>query len=85
MNKIICSNIIIRFLDGKVNNLSFYVKPEANFIPPHELTKEQTELDGFTWKEPLRPIKKDVVKKAQVQEGAPVPKRELPARKRLKG
>ncbi len=62
MNKIICSNMVIRFLEGRVNNLSFYVKPEANFIPPHELDKEERELEGFTWKEPLRPVKKDVVK-----------------------
>jgi lipopolysaccharide export system protein LptA len=62
MNKIICSNIIIRFLEGKVNNLSFYVKPEANFIPPHELNKEDTELEGFRWKESEKPQKKEVIK-----------------------
>ena len=62
MNKIVCSNMVIRFLDGKAKDLSFYVKPEASFIPPHELDKEETELTGFTWQEKLRPIKKDVVK-----------------------
>jgi lipopolysaccharide export system protein LptA len=75
MNKIICSNMVIRFLEGKVNNLSFYVKPEANFIPPHELDKDEKELGGFTWKELLRPVRKDVVK-TQVSA-------ETPARKRL--
>jgi lipopolysaccharide export system protein LptA len=91
MNKILCSNIIIRFLNGKVNKLSFYVKPDANFIPPHELTNEVTQLDGFIWKEPMRPIRKDVVKQTPVQDQPPVlkeeptaPKRERPARKRLK-
>lgn len=62
MNKIICSNIIIRFVEGRVNNLSFYVKPEANFIPPHELKEDDTRLSGFLWKADLRPTKKDVVK-----------------------
>jgi hypothetical protein len=62
MNKIICSNIIIRFVEGRVNNLSFYVKPEANFIPPHELKEDDTQLSGFLWKADLRPAKKDVVK-----------------------
>ncbi len=76
MNKIICSNMVIRFLGGRVNNLSFYVKPEANFIPPHELDKEERELEGFTWKEPLRPVKKDVVKIADPAED--------PIRKRLR-
>ena len=62
MNKIICSNITIRFKDGKVNNLSFYVQPEASFIPPHELKKEDMTLKGFAWKETEKPLKKDVVK-----------------------
>lgn len=62
MNKIVCSNMVIRFLASKVNNLSFYVKPEANFIPPQELKVDDTKLSGFTWKAPMRPAKKDVVK-----------------------
>lgn len=75
MNKIICSNIIIRFQDGKVHDLSFYVKPEANFIPPHELDDEEKELEGFSWKEDARPEKYDVVKVP--------PAAEKPVRKRL--
>jgi LptA/(LptD N-terminal domain) LPS transport protein len=62
MNKIICSNITIRFRDGKVNNFSFYVQPEASFIPPHELKKEDITLKGFSWKEKEKPAKSDVVK-----------------------
>jgi lipopolysaccharide export system protein LptA len=68
MNKIICSNITIRFLDGKVNNLSFYVRPEASFIPPHELKEDDEELAGFAWKESVRPAKKDVVKEQAIKE-----------------
>jgi lipopolysaccharide export system protein LptA len=62
MNKILCSNIVIRFLEGKVNDFSFYIKPDANFIPPHELNSEDKKLPGFTWREEVRPLKKDVVK-----------------------
>lgn len=62
MNKIVCSNITIRFREGKVNNLSFYVKPEAQFIPPHELKKEQKTLKGFEWKAEGKPTRADVVK-----------------------
>lgn len=62
MNKIICSNITIRFKDGKVNNFSFYVQPEASFIPPHELKKEDMKLKGFLWKGDDKPEKSDVVK-----------------------
>lgn len=64
MNKILCSNIMIRFKDGKVNNLSFYVKPEASFIPPHELKKDQMKLKGFEWRASNRPQRKDVVKRS---------------------
>lgn len=62
MNKIICSNITIRFKDGVANNVTFYVKPEAEFIPPHELVKEKTRLKGFVWLGDSRPRREDVVK-----------------------
>jgi len=62
MNKIICSNITIRFKDGKVNNLSFYVRPEASFIPPHELKKEDRRLKGFEWRADNKPTRDQVVK-----------------------
>jgi lipopolysaccharide export system protein LptA len=62
MNKIICSDITIRFKDGKVNTFSFYKQPDANFIPPHELKKEDMTLKGFAWKVKEKPTKSDVVK-----------------------
>jgi lipopolysaccharide export system protein LptA len=62
MNKIICSNIMIRFKEGRVDNLSFYVKPEANFIPPHELKKDNLTLKGFAWKLEDKPTRDEVVK-----------------------
>jgi lipopolysaccharide export system protein LptA len=62
MNKITCSHITIRFREGKVNNLSFYVKPDAQFIPPHELKEEDKNLKGFDWRAKLKPTRKDVVK-----------------------
>jgi lipopolysaccharide export system protein LptA len=72
MNKIICSNMIIRFVDRKVNNLSFYVKPDANFIPPHELTDEQRRLEGFEWQASLKPTRHDVVKHDYSSEPYPI-------------
>jgi lipopolysaccharide export system protein LptA len=74
MNKIICSNMTIRFLNGKVNNLSFYVKPDGNFIPPHELKKEDKALKGFEWKASQKPKRDDVVRKKEVATGKPVVK-----------
>lgn len=61
MNKIICSNMRINFKAGKVNNISFYVQPDASFIPPHELKKEQTILKGFRWRGSDRPSRGTVV------------------------
>jgi lipopolysaccharide export system protein LptA len=62
MNKIICSDITIRFVEGRVNNLSFYKRPDANFIPPHELKAEDKRLPGFEWLEQQKPKRKDVVR-----------------------
>jgi lipopolysaccharide export system protein LptA len=62
VNRIICSNITIRFKEGKVNTLSFYVQPEARFIPPHEIKEEDIKLKGFVWKANEKPIKNQVKK-----------------------
>lgn len=62
LNYMICSNIIIRFREGKVNNLTSYVKPDAKFIPPHELKTEDRTLKGFNWKAKEKPKREDVVK-----------------------
>ena len=61
MNKIICSNMKINFLAGKLNNISFYVNPDASFIPPHELKKDDLKLKGFNWRGKERPTRDNVV------------------------
>ena len=61
MNQIICSNILIRFKDGGVHDFSFYVQPDANFVPPHELKPEMKSLKGFIWRSADRPERQDVV------------------------
>jgi hypothetical protein len=63
INKIICSNITIRFKEGKVNNLSFYVNPDGKFIPPHEMKEDDQRLKGFNWKAEEKPEHDDVVRK----------------------
>ncbi len=62
MNKIICSNMKINFKEGKVNNISFYIMPDAQFIPPSELKDGDKKLRGFIWREKEKPEKSDVVK-----------------------
>lgn len=61
MNRIICSDMTIRFKDQKLNNISFYVKPEAKFIPPHELTPDIQQLPGFEWRGLERPKLSDLL------------------------
>jgi lipopolysaccharide export system protein LptA len=63
MNKIICSDIIIRFKEGQVNNFTFLNRPDGNFIPPKELKLDMKTLKGFVWKAQEKPAKSDVVKK----------------------
>jgi hypothetical protein len=77
LNRIICSNITIRFKDGKVNNLSFYTQPEGRVIPPHEITDEDIKLKGFTWKEKDKPTKSDVKKEQRKKSAFPPPSRQL--------
>jgi lipopolysaccharide export system protein LptA len=66
MNKMICSNMRINFVKGKVNNVSFYVKPDANLIPIHELKKEDRTLKGFAWRRKERPMKREVERKSSI-------------------
>jgi lipopolysaccharide export system protein LptA len=61
MNKITCSDMTINFLNGQVNNITFYVRPEASFIPPHELEGDQKQLKGFIWLAKSRPDRGQVV------------------------
>ncbi len=61
MNRILCSDMTIRFKDEKLDNISFYIKPEARFIPPHELTADVQKLEGFKWKGDLRPELEDLL------------------------
>lgn len=71
LNKILCSSMVIRFVDNKADNMSFYMKPEASFIPPHEIEEPDTRLKGFNWREEERPKLADVLSKEWSVEKAP--------------
>lgn len=55
MNKIICSDITLKFENRTLKDASFRVKPEGDFIPPHELKEDDKTLKGFKWHEDIRP------------------------------
>lgn len=61
VNKILCSSMVIRFVDNKADNMSFYTNPEATFIPPHELQEPDTRLKGFMWRESERPTLENIL------------------------
>jgi len=67
MNRIVCSNMKINFKVGKVDNISFYVMPDASFIPPHELKTEDKKLKGFVWRIQDRPVREEVVKRKETR------------------
>lgn len=60
MNKFICSTMKIGFTDQQLTNISIYTNPEAQFIPPKDLTPELTRLPGYTWRESERPTLIDI-------------------------
>lgn len=61
LNKVICSNMVVRFAENKLKTISFLVNPDANLIPPHELKPADKQLEGFSWQEEQRPEKKVLV------------------------
>ncbi len=61
VNKSISSNMRINFKQNRADNISFYVQPAADFIPPHELLEEQKRLPGFLWRGEERPTKAEVL------------------------
>lgn len=76
MNRILCSDMTIRFKNEELDNISFYIRPDARFIPPHELTADVQKLPGFSWRGTERPTLKDVITgipRAILQEDTKVP------------
>jgi lipopolysaccharide export system protein LptA len=68
LNKVICSSMTIRFKDSQFDNASFYTKPEASFVPPHEIKPPDKQLSGFKWRRSERPELEDIYKKKEKKE-----------------
>lgn len=63
MNKTVCSDIIIKFKEKKLQTISYLTNPEASFIPPHELKEPDKRLKGFKWRIDEKPTKQQVLAK----------------------
>ena len=55
MNRVWCSNMVMDFEKNKLKNIHFLVKPDAKFIPPHELQEPDMQIRGFKWRDGERP------------------------------
>ncbi|MEM9339241.1 MAG: OstA-like protein [Bacteroidota bacterium] len=73
MNRILCSDMTIRFKNQELNNITFFKKPEARFIPPHELTEEVQKLRGFNWRKEEKPSLEEVTYQTISIENPPEP------------
>ena len=63
VNKAICSDIQIKFKNGKINRIKFITMPEATFFPINKFPVDDQKLDGFSWKGNQRPGSlKDILK-----------------------
>ena len=67
MNHVECAKITIRFAKNEVNNknemsqISFVGRPQAQFIPPHEIEEPSKKLRGFRWRKAEKPSRKQVL------------------------
>lgn len=61
VNKAEAGSIVVLFKDDKLNTITYVTKPNAVFIPPHELKPEDSRLKGFKWRMKDRPTRTDVI------------------------
>ena len=78
MNRSISSSMRINFRENRADNVSFYVKPDAHMIPPHELTDDMKKLSGFQWRISERPSIDQVIRKRPVPSSPPPEKPSMP-------
>jgi lipopolysaccharide export system protein LptA len=72
MNKTVCSDMVLKFKDKKLQTISFLTNPDASFIPPHELKEPDKRLKGFKWRIDEKPTKKLVLAKRTKKPVRPV-------------
>ncbi|MAW64682.1 MAG: hypothetical protein CMD18_00640 [Flavobacteriales bacterium] len=62
VNSAICSDIEIKFFQGKIDRIKFITMPEATFYPLNKFPTSKQFLDGFVWKNKERPSSlKDII------------------------
>ena len=62
LNRSESSKMTIHFREGEVKRIAYVGKPEQSMIPPPKITEENKLLDGFNWRENLRPNREKVLR-----------------------
>ncbi len=65
MNRLLCSEMVVLFNNNQVSDIKNYVNPEGSFIPPHEITSDNSKLDNFIWRIEEKPTKYEVINHIQ--------------------
>lgn len=55
VNKIICSNILVKFGNNQVDRIYFFTEPNGTMFPMRKTDHEALKLKGFKWLESERP------------------------------
>ncbi|NJL13044.1 MAG: hypothetical protein HC913_08650 [Microscillaceae bacterium] len=75
MNRIDCSDMNVYFLENnQLHKIAYINKPDALFVPPHELVQPQTRLKNFRWREEERPQRRDMQRPSYLVLGEKVKK-----------
>lgn len=65
MNRLLCSDMAIRFKNNQISTITVFKMPEGKIIPPHELEPSVERLDGFNWQDSIRPTLEDIYTKPE--------------------
>ncbi|MTI30356.1 OstA-like protein [Xanthovirga aplysinae] len=55
MNRILSSDMRLRFKDNRIHSVTSYVKPDGDFIPPPDINEPDTRLGDFKWRGEEKP------------------------------
>ena len=75
VNKSLSATMRLSFAENKLQRISFLNKPDASFIPPHELKEDDTRLKGYRWRPTERPTRRTVFGKHFASDIKSKPKR----------
>ncbi len=67
MNRVECTDMNIYFqAKNKIEKIAYINKPDAMFIPPHELLRPQTKFKNFRWRSEEKPKLNEMLRPAYI-------------------